>query len=176
MPFWSNAFRDFTDPELPPNAGGDVPAMQPDEDRCSLARRRMVEEQLRDRDITDAGVLEVMGRVARERFVPPEARNQAYKDHPLPIGLDQTISQPYIVALMTQLARVTSENRALEIGVGSGYQAAVLAELCQEVYGVEIHEPLATAARSGWPHWATRTSPSAAATATRDGPNTRPST
>ena len=70
MPFWSNAFRDFTDSDLPPDAGGDGPAMQPDDDRCSLARRRMVDEQLRGRDITDPRVLEVMGRVARERFVP----------------------------------------------------------------------------------------------------------
>jgi protein-L-isoaspartate(D-aspartate) O-methyltransferase len=145
MPFWSNAFRDFTDADLP--SDGAEPARQPDEDRYSAARRRMVEEQLRDRDITDARVLEVMGRVARERFVPAEARKQAYKDHPLPIGLDQTISQPYIVALMTQLARVAPESRALEIGVGSGYQTAILAGLCREVHGVEIHEPLATAAR-----------------------------
>ena len=176
MPFWSNAFRDFTDADLPPDAGGDAPTSQPDDDRYSLARRRMVEQQLRRRDITDARVLEAVGRVARDRFVPAESRHQAYKDHPLPIGLDQTISQPYIVALMTQLVRPAADSRALEVGVGSGYQTAILAELCREVYGVEILEPLATAARGGWPRWATRTSPSAAATAIRAGPNTPPST
>jgi protein-L-isoaspartate(D-aspartate) O-methyltransferase len=107
----------------------------------------MVDEQLRSRDITDARVLEVMGRVERERFVPPNLRSQAYQDHPLPIGLEQTISQPYIVALMTQLARPTPQSRALDVGVGSGYQAAILAELCQHVYGIEILEPLANDAR-----------------------------
>jgi protein-L-isoaspartate(D-aspartate) O-methyltransferase len=146
MPFWSNAFRDFTDADLPPDAG-DGPAGQPDDDRYSIARRRMVEEQLRRRDITDAQVLEAAGRVARHCFVPADVRHQAYKDHPVAIGLDQTISQPYIVALMTQLVRPAAESRALEVGVGSGYQAAILAELCGQVYGVEILEPLAEAAR-----------------------------
>ena len=107
----------------------------------------MVEHQLRHRDITDARVLEAVGRVARDRFVPAESRHQAYKDHPLPIGLDQTISQPYIVALMTQLVRPAPDSRALDVGVGSGYQTAILAELCREVYGVEILEPLAVAAQ-----------------------------
>jgi len=106
----------------------------------------MVEEQLRARDITDQRVLAAMARVPRHQFVPRELWKQAYEDHPLPIGLGQTISQPYIVALMTQLARPTPECRALEVGLGSGYQAAVLAELCKEVYGIEILEPLATAA------------------------------
>ena len=79
--------------------------------------------------------------------MPAELRHQAYRDHPLPIGLDQTISQPYMVGLMTQLVRPLPDNRALEVGVGSGYQMAILAELCHEVYGVEILEPLASAAR-----------------------------
>ncbi len=117
------------------------------EDSCAADRRRMVEEQLRRRDVTDARVLEVMGHLARERFVPDALRHEAYDDHPLPIGLDQTISQPYIVALVAQLVRPTAECRALEVGVGSGYQAAVLAELCREVYGVEIHQSLAASAR-----------------------------
>jgi len=91
----------------------------------------------------DDRVLEVMGRVARHRFVSKKLWKQAYEDHPLPIGLEQTISQPYIVALMTQLARPTADCRALEVGVGSGYQTAVLAELCKQVYGVEILRPLA---------------------------------
>jgi protein-L-isoaspartate(D-aspartate) O-methyltransferase len=107
----------------------------------------MVAEQLADRDITDPRVLEVMGRVAREFFVPEELRGHAYEDHPLPIGLDQTISQPYIVALMTQLAQPSSEDRALEVGVGSGYEAAILAGLCKQVYGIEILDELADAAR-----------------------------
>jgi protein-L-isoaspartate(D-aspartate) O-methyltransferase len=118
-----------------------------DDDSFAAARRRMVDEQLGRRDITDQRVLDVMGRVPRERFVSPNLRPQAYQDHPLPIGLGQTISQPYIVALMTQLARPTPESRALDIGVGSGYQAAILAELCQRVYGIEILEPLANDAR-----------------------------
>ena len=132
----------------------------------------MVEEQLRDRDITDARVLDVMGRVARERFVPTEARKQAYKDHPLPIGLGQTISQPYIVAaLMTQLVRPAPESRALEDGDGSGYQMAILAELCREVYGVEIVKVLATRAAERLAALGYRTWPSAAAMAMRAGPN-----
>ncbi len=107
----------------------------------------MVQGQLCSRDITDARVLEVIGRVPRERFVPPDLRHQAYQDHPLSIGYGQTISQPYIVALMVQLARPTAESRALDVGVGSGYQAAILAEICQQVYGIEILEPLARGAR-----------------------------
>ena len=117
------------------------------EDAALLSRYRMVEEQLRGRDIVNPRVLEVMGRTPRECFVPLFTRRHAYEDRPLPIGRDQTISQPYIVALMTQLARPAPDDRALEVGVGSGYQAAVLAGLCKQVYGVEILDPLATAAR-----------------------------
>lgn len=120
-------------------AGEDSPEAQ--------ARRRMIERDLRGRDITDEAVLEVMGRVERHRFVPDDLQAQAYADHPLPIGHGQTISQPYIVALMTQLVRPKKSDRALDIGTGSGYQAAVLAELCQEVYGIEILEPLAEGAK-----------------------------
>ena len=98
---------------------------------------------MRRRDIRDPNVLKVMGRVARDRFVPASERGRAYEDYPLPIGLGQTISQPYIVALMTQLAQPTADSRALEVGAGSGYQTAVLAELCKEVYGIEILRPLA---------------------------------
>jgi protein-L-isoaspartate(D-aspartate) O-methyltransferase len=116
-------------------------------ERFKEARRRMVERQLRARDITDSRVLDAMGRVPRHEFVPDELDHQAYDDHPLPIGHSQTISQPYIVALMTQLAKPRRESRALDIGTGSGYQAAILAELCKEVYGIEIVEPLANAAR-----------------------------
>lgn len=87
-----------------------------------------------------------MGRIARERFVPAQLTKHAYEDHPLPIGFGQTISQPYIVALMAQVALPTPEARALEIGVGSGYEAAVLAGLCKHVYGIEILDALAAAA------------------------------
>ncbi len=137
MAFWLNPFRDSDNSSAP--AG-------PDE-RFSAARRRMVERQLAERDITDDRVLEAMGRVPRHRFVPERLWDKAYEDHPLPIGLEQTISQPYIVALMTQLVRPVPESRALEVGVGSGYQSAVLAELCKHVYGVEILKPLADEAQ-----------------------------
>ena len=111
------------------------------------ARRRMVVSDLRGRDITDRNVLEVMGRVARHQFVPENLQDAAYADSPLPIGHNQTISQPYIVGLMTQLAQPTPGSRVLDVGTGSGYQAAVLAELSGEVYSIEIVEPLADEAR-----------------------------
>ncbi|HOC19417.1 MAG TPA: protein-L-isoaspartate(D-aspartate) O-methyltransferase [Vicinamibacterales bacterium] len=107
------------------------------------ARERMVSRQLEGRDITDRKVLEAMRAVPRHLFVPPDLRDRAYDDTPLPIGHGQTISQPYIVALMTQLVRPGPADRALEIGTGSGYQAAILARLVQEVYSIEIVEPLA---------------------------------
>jgi protein-L-isoaspartate(D-aspartate) O-methyltransferase len=107
------------------------------------ARRKMVERGLKGRDITDPKVLEVMGRVPRQLFVEPSLRSQAYADHPLPIGEGQTISQPYIVALMTQILQVKPEEKVLEIGTGSGYQAAVLAEMTNQVYTIEIRESLA---------------------------------
>ena len=141
--FRSNVFQNLFNSDSPGShqqAGGDK------DDPFVVARQKMVEEQLRDRDITDPRVLEVMCRVGRERFVPLAFKRHAYEDHPLPIGLGQTISQPYIVALMTQIARPTPNDRTLEVGVGSGYQAAILAGLCKQVYGVEILEPLATAA------------------------------
>ena len=106
-------------------------------------RRDMVESQLRSRDIWDRKVLEAMGKVPRHEFVPQAVKHLAYEDHPLPIGLRQTISQPYIVALMTQLADPRKEAKALEIGTGSGYQAAVLAELVDQVYTIEIVPELA---------------------------------
>ena len=118
------------------------------EQRYADLRERMVERQLRSRDINDSRVLEAMGRVPRHLFVPDYLRDRAYADGPLPIGLDQTISQPYIVAIMTQLARPRRDARALDIGTGSGYQAAVLAELVETVYSIEILCPLATAAKT----------------------------
>ena len=111
------------------------------------ARLQMVQEQLEDRDIEDPRVLEVMRKVPRHRFVPDIIRSQAYIDLPLPIGHGQTISQPYIVAFMTQALDLKAQDKVLEIGTGSGYQAAVLAEMAGEVYTIEIIEPLADRAR-----------------------------
>ncbi|UCD95660.1 MAG: protein-L-isoaspartate(D-aspartate) O-methyltransferase [Candidatus Zixiibacteriota bacterium] len=98
----------------------------------------MVETQIARRDITDKNVLEAMRTVPRHLFVPEEFRDDAYRDGPLPIGHDQTISQPYIVAIMTQLLKIDSVSKVLEIGTGSGYQAAVLAEISDSVYTIEI--------------------------------------
>jgi len=120
----------------------------PDEQAYTRRREQMVQEQLAASPdgrppITDGRVLAAMRAVPRHRFVPPALRGVAYADGPLPIGEAQTISQPYIVALMTQLGDVQADERALEVGTGSGYQAAVLAELAREVYTIEILEPLA---------------------------------
>lgn len=108
----------------------------------------MVEEQLARRDIRDPRVLEAMQRVPRHEFVPPAHRQLAYVDGPLPIGEEQTISQPYIVAVMTQMLELDPEDRVLEVGTGSGYQAAVAARIAAEVYSVEIFESLAARARA----------------------------
>jgi protein-L-isoaspartate(D-aspartate) O-methyltransferase len=110
-------------------------------------RKQMVDEQLRARDIRDERVLAAMTAVPRHVFVPEEERDRAYDDSPVPIGHGQTISQPYIVAFMTEALRVTPEHRVLEIGTGSGYQAAVLSGLAREVYTIEIVAPLAERAR-----------------------------
>jgi protein-L-isoaspartate(D-aspartate) O-methyltransferase len=110
-------------------------------------RRRMVDEQLRARDIRSARVLDAMLRVPRHLFVPEPQRTQAYSDSPLPIGHEQTISQPYIVAFMTQALDVAPEHRVLEVGTGSGYQAAILGALAKDVYSIEIVAPLAERAR-----------------------------
>lgn len=101
-------------------------------------REAMVTRQLAGRDITDRRVLAAMRTIPRHEFVPPEIADAAYQDSPLPIGLGQTISQPYIVALMTQLGRPGPASRALDVGTGSGYQAAVLAEVAGTVYSIEI--------------------------------------
>ncbi|HEV8129993.1 MAG TPA: protein-L-isoaspartate(D-aspartate) O-methyltransferase [Acidobacteriota bacterium] len=110
-------------------------------------RERMVIEQLQSRDITDPQVLHAMRTVPRHLFVPPNLEHLAYSDGPLPIGEGQTISQPYIVALMTQLAHPQKVHKILEIGTGSGYQAAVLSLLYNEVYSIEILESLAKQAK-----------------------------
>lgn len=106
----------------------------------------MVAEQLEARGIRDTRVLAAMRAVPRHAFVPGEERARAYADRPLPIGYGQTISQPYIVAFMTEAADLSPDERVLEVGTGSGYQAAVLAEVAAEVYTIEIVEPLATQA------------------------------
>jgi len=111
------------------------------------ARRNMVQDQIRSRGIRDIRVLEAMGKVPRHLFIPEAYRHLAYDDRPVPIGEGQTISQPFIVALMTSELAVGPDERVLEIGTGSGYQAAILAELAKEVYTIEIVEPLARRAR-----------------------------
>jgi protein-L-isoaspartate(D-aspartate) O-methyltransferase len=119
---------------------------QPGEAQLAARRRQMVNEQIADRDVTDRRVLEAMRKVPRHRFVPPALVSRAYDDSPLPIGYDQTISQPFIVAHMTEALDVQPAHTVLEIGTGSGYQAAVLGELARTVYTIEIVPELARAA------------------------------
>jgi protein-L-isoaspartate(D-aspartate) O-methyltransferase len=129
--------------------GGDSRSSGPDSGRDFITmRERMVETQIKGRGVKDQRVLSAMLKVERHRFIPQQYQSQAYADQPLPIGEGQTISQPYIVALMTELLELTGEEKVLEIGTGSGYQAAVLAELTREVYTIEIIEPLATSAKN----------------------------
>ncbi len=113
----------------------------------SQRRQNMVIHQLISRDITDQRVLEAMGKVPRHEFVDDRVKDEAYNDYPLGIGEGQTISQPYIVALMTQLLELTGSEKVLEIGTGSGYQAAVLAEIVDEVYTIEIYTSLSLKAQ-----------------------------
>ena len=115
-------------------------------DLFTQQRKEMVVSQIAGRDVTAPDVLDAMNAVPRHEFVPQDYLDQAYEDHPLPIGYGQTISQPYIVALMTEKLRVTRGDKVLEIGTGSGYQAAVLAHLGVQVYSVEIIPELASAA------------------------------
>jgi len=123
-----------------PEPAGDSAAYQ-------QARASMVEEGIVGWGVTDPAVIEAMGAVPRHRFVPQDYLDQAYENHPLPIGYGQTISQPYIVALMTETAELEPGDKVLEIGTGSGYQAAVLAEVGAEVFSIEIIEPLAEMAK-----------------------------
>jgi protein-L-isoaspartate(D-aspartate) O-methyltransferase len=128
---------------LPASCTGEPP---PSGDRAE-ERARMVAEQIAARGVSDERVLAALRRVPRHRFVPEAERALAYEDHPLPIGSQQTISQPYIVAVMTELAEIAPGERVLEVGTGSGYQAAVLAELGAEVDSIEIVPELAASAR-----------------------------
>jgi len=107
-----------------------------------LAREKMVKNQIIPRGVTDPGVLEAMGKIQRHLFVEEALIGEAYNDHPLPVGYKQTISQPYIVALMTEALELTGKEKTLEIGTGSGYQTAILAELSKTVYTIERIEPL----------------------------------
>ena len=116
-------------------------------DPHASARARMVREQVHARGIRDSAVLAAMGKVPRHRFVPRSEQRLAYADQPLPIGFAQTISQPYIVAYMAEAAQIASHEKVLEIGTGSGYGAAILAELAREVYTIEIISGLAERAR-----------------------------
>jgi protein-L-isoaspartate(D-aspartate) O-methyltransferase len=119
-----------------------------DQDGFQQQRHQMVKQQLAARGISHKPTLEAMRKVQRHRLVPEEMLPHAYKDTPLPIGLDQTISQPFIVAFMTQAIKPEPGMKVLEIGTGSGYQAAVLAEIVDEVYTIETVEPLAKRAKS----------------------------
>jgi protein-L-isoaspartate(D-aspartate) O-methyltransferase len=118
------------------------------DDRLTIERRHMVGCDLRGRDITDPGVLKVMGEIRREVFMLESYRSKAYVDGPVPIGMGQTISQPYIVALMTQELRLNSHCEVLEIGTGSGYQTAVLSKLAKEVYTIERFNQLSESAQA----------------------------
>jgi len=119
-----------------------------DDGRYARDRERMVEEQLAARGVTDPRVLAALRRVPRHRFVQEALRERAYGDHPLPIGEEQTISQPFIVGLMTSLLELTGQEKVLEIGTGSGYQTAVLAELARRVCSIERLPRLAERARA----------------------------
>ncbi len=110
-------------------------------------RERMVEEQIIARGVKDKKVIEVMKKVPRHLFVPEEYRQYSYEDEPLPIGEGQTISQPYIVAYMTEILELKEDDKVLEVGTGSGYQTAILAEIVKEVYTVEIIESLSKRAQ-----------------------------
>lgn len=117
-------------------------------DRFEHMREAMVSQQIESRGVQDGRVLEAMRDIPRHEFVPPEFAAQAYEDGPLPIGHEQTISQPYVAAFMTEVLEIQPGDRVLEIGTGSGYQAALLAKLAKEVFTIEILEPLYREARA----------------------------
>ena len=116
--------------------------------RYAIQRQTMIDSHLRGRDIHDSRVLDVMAHLPREYFVPPKYAAQAYDDNPIPIGMGQTISQPYIVALMTQCLELSGQEEVLEIGTGSGYQCAVLAALAAKIYTIERFDDLSEQAQS----------------------------
>lgn len=151
---WSAAVAIVVSSTACPSSGRDPDGIEPPRvDHVAAApdvaeREAMVNDQIVARGVEDPRVLDAMRRVPRHRFLPPGLRPVAYEDHPVRIGHGQTISQPYIVALMSELAEVKPGDRVLEIGTGSGYQAAVLAEMGAEVWSIEIVEPLANAAEA----------------------------
>jgi len=128
--------------------GGKVMSPKDSGSDFNTRRNGMVETQIKARGVLDSRVLSAMGKVERHRFVPLQLQDLAYSDQPLPIGDGQTISQPYMVALMTELLELKGGEKVLEIGTGSGYQAAVLAELVKEVYTIEIIDSLARQAEN----------------------------
>ncbi len=146
MPRLNNSLIALSALVLVAACNGAVAERQPGTD-WNRARTNMVEEQIVARDIRSPRVLDAMRTVPRHEFVPEVWRAGAYEDTPLPIGHDQTISQPYIVAYMSEALELDRSHRVLEIGTGSGYQAAILGELAKEVFTIEIVEPLAARAR-----------------------------
>ncbi len=130
----------------PETTAAETPALCTDTPGSAYARARMVQTTIRERGVSEPRVLAAMEAVLRHCFVRDQDLTYAYEDHPLDIGYGQTISQPYIVALMTELLALEADDKVLEVGTGSGYQAAVLSELVDEVYSVEIIEPLAVSA------------------------------
>ncbi|SRR6266536_555854 len=146
LSFWS--FRGCS-PHFPPAGGNGAQApARSEEQTYARLRAQMVREQLEARDIRNVNVLAAMKKIERHKFVPQRIIDSAYDDSALPIGLGQTISQPYIVAYMTEALALRGDERVLEVGTGSGYQAAVLAEIVKEVYSIEIVPELAEQARS----------------------------
>ncbi len=145
MPHVILAFLLLVFPALP--ACGQGPRSSTEEARWTAQREAMVSQQLAARGIRDASVLAAMRKVPRHEFLPDDMKIFSYIDSPVPIGHEQTISQPFIVALMTEALILSGTERVLEIGTGSGYQAAVLAEIAPEVYTIEIVEPLGKRAR-----------------------------
>lgn len=119
-----------------------------EKNRYKIARQAMVKQHLAGRDISDSRVLEAMGKIPREAFVPEKYASHSYNDNPLPIGMGQTISQPYMVAFMTQCLKLTGGEEVLEIGTGSGYQTAILAELVRKVYTIERFNELGESAQA----------------------------
>jgi protein-L-isoaspartate(D-aspartate) O-methyltransferase len=130
----------------PAGTAGAAPTLNVADESLARARHQMVETQIESRGVSDPAVLAAMETVPRHLFVPSDWLDEAYADHPLPIGYGQTISQPYVVAWMTELLALKPGARVLEIGTGSGYQAAILGQMGMEVYTMEIVEPLATQA------------------------------
>ncbi len=122
--------------------------MSENQENFEQIRRQMVKNDLEGRNITDPDVLKAMNEIPREEFIPNQYKYEAYSDGPLPIGMGQTISQPYIVALMTQVLKLKSDNEVLEIGTGSGYQTAILAKLVKKVYTIERFNELSESAQA----------------------------